>query len=878
MRPHPLREALPVILLALTISALCSASAAAQQPPLIPTSITVSPVVVAESQSTLLTDTERAQLRLFHGLFDQLSDDQRRSAAFALATFDLRNPLLRDPATPAMIRAQAALERGDLLDVLSLLEDDTSPAAIVLRGQAAAALGRFKDAAALLTPLRDQARKQPLGSAADAVAAAQAVTLLAQLEGRPAADYHAAMDLLSSAQQQLDQLHWPAILAQAQLLIDKDNTEAAVPALHQVLSLNPNCSQAWFLLGQVALMGFNFEAASTASLKLRQIQPDHVLADLLDIENALTQKDALAAEAVLIPALIRYPNHRRLLADAAAVAALKFDDAMTAAALAQFDSVSPDHPLALFTAGKYLSSGRQYEAAQQMLTRAIRRMPNWTQPQIELGLLLTQSGKEDMALSVLRNVSATDPFNKRAANSLKLLEQLAGYKTLETPHFIIKYRDDIDAALAADMPAELEKIHRDLAAVFKHEPRVKTLIEILPDKRWFAIRITGMPWIWTIGACTGPVIAITPPREGKHHAGPFDWPRVIRHEYVHTITLDQTGNRIAHWFTEAAAVAQEPGPRDYATSKLLAQALLQDELFTLDEINWGFIRPRREIDRPLAYAQSHWMYQYITHRFGHDTILKMLDLCLKGTPDSQLVPAATGLSADEFLSDFKAWAHQQVKSWGLDPSPPTKEILTTLGSPKGDDFDERLRLALQQHPDHPDLLEAAARNAIEAGDDPATMQLLHRYAAARPVDPWADGQIATILIRQGNLEQAAVHLEALDVLDQSSGDHARQLLKLYRAVNQPDHAQRAAARALARQPYDASLRETAATLALQRSDSDLALHHLKALTAIESDRAIHFTRLAALYHRMGKLDEAAAAAQQARKLDPAAPVDPFLKR
>jgi hypothetical protein len=103
------------------------------------------------------------------------------------------------------------------------------------------------------------------------------------------------------------------------------------------------------------------------------------------------------------------------------------------------------------------------------------------------------------------------------------------------------------------------------------------VIEVMPDHERFAVRITGMPFVHTIAACTGPVIAMEVPREGppSKHMGLFDWPRVIQHEYTHTITLGQTRNRIPHWLTEAAAVSMEPAPRSYDTCPVAGGCISQ---------------------------------------------------------------------------------------------------------------------------------------------------------------------------------------------------------------------------------------------------------------------------------------------------------------
>ncbi|MFM8699515.1 MAG: hypothetical protein ACKOF7_12850, partial [Phycisphaerales bacterium] len=79
------------------------------------------------------------------------------------------------------------------------------------------------------------------------------------------------------------------------------------------------------------------------------------------------------------------------------------------------------------------------------------------------------------------------------------------------------------------------------------------------------MRITGMPSVHTMAASTGPLIALEAPREGapQLHLGRFDWEDVLRHEYVHTVTLDRTRNRIPHWFTEALATRLETKPRSF---------------------------------------------------------------------------------------------------------------------------------------------------------------------------------------------------------------------------------------------------------------------------------------------------------------------------
>ncbi len=525
--------------------------------------------------------------------------------------------------------------------------------------------------------------------------------------------------------------------------------------------------------------------------------------------------------------------------------------------------------------------GRQYQEGEDMLRRAILLQPNWSAPHTELGLVLMQAGDEEAAREELVIATRLDPFNQRAANDLKLLKELSRYRHIETPHFVISYSvpkegPAIDEVLARDMPPVLERIYRDITDIYQHRPTQKTHIQIMPDDKAFAVRITGMPWIWTIGACTGNVIAITPPRSGQDQKGPYDWPRVIRHEFTHTVTLDQTANRIPHWFTEACAVSQEPGGgRDYDTCRMLALAIQENKLFAIDQINWAFIRPKTPRDRPLAYAQAEWMLEYITTTYSHDAILKMLDLYRQGVGDEQAIDQVTGGNAASFMAGFKSWGREQINRWGLTPQPADPAIASVLIGGRPDP--EKLAAALAKHPKDPDLLQAAAEQAIAHDDPTAAYEAVIRYASARPVDPWSDRASVALATHSGHAAEAVGALLELDQTEQTTGDWARQLAQIYRAQGQLDQASAAAERALQREPYNASLRELAATIDLQCKDLPGAAMQIEDMTILEPTRAANFTRLAAIYDRLGRQAEAKTAAQKALELDAKAPVAKFLQ-
>src|SRR5690606_23228977 len=135
--------------------------------------------------------------------------------------------------------------------------------------------------------------------------------------------------------------------------------------------------------------------------------------------------------------------------------------------------------------------------------------------------------------------------------------------------------------LGQAMAEYLEEIYPELVAQFGYEPPHRTHFEIynkakgLSAHQWFSARMVGLPWIQTIGASTGVIVALASP---NGVAEPFNWARVLRHEFVHVLTLQQTGFHIPHWFTEALAVTSEGYPRPEKWNRLLLERVPKGEL------------------------------------------------------------------------------------------------------------------------------------------------------------------------------------------------------------------------------------------------------------------------------------------------------------
>ncbi len=839
-----------------------------------------------------LSDEERTALRIKHGLWnpdDLLNPDHAARAALDAGAYD--HPFLNDPNADPIAIAQAAIVRGDPRRAIGILNENPephTPANRTLTARAHEMLGQLDQTRAQLEALRQQLQSEQLSDADQIAWAAEGLLDLLRLNGpqRDArSEYEAITKLLANARENLDRTSWRVRLAEARLLYAHNNYQDGRNAAAETLALHPRNAQAAFIIGSMAVDSFDFDTADEIARKLDllaasidgEAKPDayvrpSLLGCILRARVALRRKDPEGAEMSMDPVLARMPNPRDLLEINAAAAAAGFRTTSTEYLLDAYDAISPGSPSAYMRVAQTLSEYRQYEHAAEAYREVIRRTPNWGEPRLGLGLLLVQAGLDSEARDVLEEALALDPFNIRAQNSLTLVTELATYDTIESEHFIIRYKPGTtDAVLAREMPAIMERIHARVAGDAPggndHEPDQKTLIELMPNHEWFAVRIGGMPSIHTMAASTGPVIAIEAPRDGpKSSVGPYDWPRVLQHEYTHTVNLARTRNRVIHWMTEANAVFNEDAPRDSRTWALLTNAYTNDELFDLEEINTAFVRPKKPTDRALAYAQGAWMFEYIVETHGKQAPLDIFDASTRGRDAVDAFEEVLSVTPESFLASFRDWAKQDLIDHGLLLPDDAPDIYTILGVSDDDSLQQQLdkvptldeiNALLEQHPDHPELITLQVATALSGADDtltPEQARILRNAIRVRPTDDEPHKRLVRHYLASDDPQvhlSAIPHLEYLDAREIHSPAYAGQLALLYAQRGNNHKAIQSALRAVAIAPFDADQRERAARVALIVEDYDQARHQLEALTILEPDREIHVRRLEALMSRVG---------------------------
>ncbi len=720
----------------------------------------------------------------------------------------------------------------------------------------------------------------------------------------------------------VDARYWPARLAAAELLLEKHALDEAAEDFRRVLRTNSRAAAAHVGLACVALERWDFEQAERRCRRALESNPSCVAARVALARTRMLERRYEDAAESARKALEVNPRSVPALSVLAAALRRSGRTEESAAALRQIEtfargSAVPDHEL-----GVWLSAARQYSEAEEHFRRAIERDPTWSEPRTQLGLMYMQSGDERWARIALEASWNLDSFNQETHDVLLLLDDLDRFARHETDHFVLRFDPQRDAVIAPYLADHLEKLHPEITGRFRADPPRKTIVEVFPQHARFSVRISGRPWIHTVGACTGPVIALDAPRSGAAPS-PFNWAQVLRHEYAHTVTLAATENRIPHWLTEGLAVWCETAPRPWNWCLLLADAVRRDRLFTLRTIDWGFMRPRRPDDRTLAYAQSEWMVEFIVERWGDDAVHALLAAFRQRKTQDEAFRSALEVSPAEFGNRFRDWARKQAEAWRLplDPLPDENTIRATLllrprdaallsqraewrlleGDPSDalkfaqsalehdpdqrralrvltsillaradSEQDETRRAALfhqaekpirrfaARAPDEPDAVAVLARLEQFRENWPEAAAAWVRYQSLRPDDPDSYRRLGGIHLVRNEDEKALTQLEECFRRDEQNVAVARRIAGIHAERRDAARAAEWLERALEVDPYDAKVHRTLGTLYEELGRLELAEREYRALATLRPDSAEPCSLLAGLYRRMNRPEDAAA--------------------
>jgi Tfp pilus assembly protein PilF len=592
----------------------------------------------------------------------------------------------------------------------------------------------------------------------------------------------------------LDKNYWPAHYEAGLLFLEKFNEADASKEFNKALAINPNAAEVHAALAALALQNYDLVPAIRSIDRALEINGELLWAKQLRADVHLSNFDAAAAIVTLGEALKLNPHDERTLGRLAAayIARDGIDERSVENALSGVPEAPKDldtstrpterlpprragsvrslqndsfvklieqvnarnpHAGEFYNAlGDGLDRLRRYPAAERFYREAINRMPQLVAPYGQLGLIQMRLADESAAEKTLAKSFEIDPFNVRVNNSIKVLEVLAGYATLETEHFVIKFDRGHDEVLARAAAKYLEDdVYPTLCKRLGYEPQGKSLFEFFSRAKntdghgWFSARMVGLPYVGTVGACAGRVVAMQSPSDARE---PFNWARVLRHEFVHVVNLQQTNFNIPHWFTEALAVYNEDLPRPELWDRLLSEAVKEKKLFDLGTINSGFIRPKSSDQWNLAYCQAELYAEFLLARFGEDALAKMLAAFADNLTTPRAIERSFGVSVEDFERGYRgliAKIAAEIHKRSTQTEQGSLEELQKAHDEKPEDADLAARLAaaylradklqearaaaekiLKQQPKHQLAAYVVARLRLRAGETDAVVELLEK--------------------------------------------------------------------------------------------------------------------------------------------------------
>jgi tetratricopeptide (TPR) repeat protein len=552
----------------------------------------------------------------------------------------------------------------------------------------------------------------------------------------------------------LDPRFWPSHLEAARLFIEKYNPVDAGAELDSALAINPNAAELHVARAQIALDQGAFDAARQALDRALALDPNSQEACRTEADLVMSAFGPARALPSLERARKLDPLDEETLGRLAAVygAVDGLDDTLPGTRMRRVidDVVRRNEHCGTFYAALASALDRMFKFphAARAYEEARRRMPQLATVPGQLGMVWMRLGEESRAAEQLEDAFQADPFNARVKNTLEVLDLLKEYDTIETAHFLVRHDRGRDSLLARYAARYLEdEVYPAITGRLGFAPPGKSLIEIFSTARgtdahaWFSARMAGLPFIGTVAACAGKIVAMASPTDLP---GQFAWARVLRHEYVHVVNLQQTGFNIPRWYTEGLAVYHEDSPRLPEWDVILARRADAGTLFTLENINLGFTRPANGDDWPLAYCQALLYVSYFAEAYGKDANARLIAAYADNLDTPRALVRAFGVPVEQLEAGYRKYVERVAA--GVNP--------VERSSPR------RPAAGVKD----PDALAQLADASLEAGARARARELAAQALALRPRQPLASYVMARLSVATGEKEAAWKMLkEAVDL-------------------------------------------------------------------------------------------------------------------
>ena len=809
-----------------------------------------------------------------------LAQGQRRAAAPRPAP---------PPATPLDAATRLFFE-GKFDDLDSAIEklDVRDPSVIALKARGLIARGKYTDAEALL---------QLVAQRAPSSEAALELGLLQKLLGRPAGTQtlERVAALASSAQNAVEMARAARALREldrvadakaayleatraapnnaaiessfGDFFLEKFNYTEAMKSYERVLGLDSRYVPA--LLGAArALEDDDPPQAAGAIKRLLQINPSSVDAHVFLASQAADVDHKAEAHELLGKALAVNPSSLEAHSALAALAAVEDKQPEFDAEVAKVLAIAPTYGEVYRAAGESLAHNYRFEEAVAMTRRALALTPRDPQALADLGAQLLRTGDEAGARQALETSYELDSYNAVVVNSLRMLDNLDKFETIQDGDLIVRMHKDEAPVLKEYVIPLAHKALATMAAKYEMTVKGPILIEMFPKHDDFAVRTLGLPgMIGALGACFGHVVTLDSPK-ARQAPGDFLWEATLWHELGHVVTIQMSNSRVPRWLTEGISEWEETQARKDWTrpgEAMFARTVSKGEAIKLKELNEAFQDPKRIT---LAYYQGRLVVDYMVTTFGQSSLNRLLRAYGQGLDTDAALKQVLNTDLDGMQSGFDQYIERTF-------GPLQKALIVPKDVDLGRATLDSLRTLARENEQSYPVQVAFGLALRKAGNTDEAMKVFEHAATLAPTAVGAESphaQMAEIALDKKDRKRAITELTALFAVDFENLDAAEDLAKLLKDDGVTDSAKLRPVyeRIVALDPYNGEARSALGRVALQRNDYDFAAREFRTAIALKPiDPAVAHTDLAESYLKAGKRDDAKRQTLAALEIAPA---------
>ncbi len=588
-------------------------------------------------------------------------------------------------------------------------------------------------------------------------------------------------------------------VAWGRLYLDHWQPDIAHDLFEEALKIKPDHAGA--LLGMALIEAENF-GGRAAQIAAEALKSDPHLVEAQELLARLALEDNNDTRA-------RDEAHKALDMDPNSVQAKAVLASMDWLADKKDSSWDPHDARGYETAAHFFMLNRRYTESIEFYRKALALDPDLYSARSQMALNLMRLGQDEEAKRELKDCWDHGFQDTATKNSLTLLDSYKNFVTFKTDNTILKLHQKEAELLRPYFETETKKIIAAYEAKYKFKLEHPVQVEVYPDHDDFAVRTMGLPGLGALGVTFGYSIAMDSP--SGRPPGEFHWASTLWHEMSHVFTLSMTNSKVPRWFTEGIAVHEETAVNPEWGDRLGVDeinAIKDHKLLPIVDLDRGFIHPSYPRQIVVSYFQGGMVCDFITEKWGWDTILAMLHDYANAEDTPSVIRKELKIAPEEFdkqLATYIGNKTEQTVGHFSEWKDGMKKVID-LAAKKDDDGVIKEGLAIRDmykdYVEQGSVYELLAAAYADKKDTANAIDELQRYAHAGGRNPATLKLLAKDLTDAGRKKEAADILDRLNYIYPVDGDLHRKLGDLWLDAGNSSGAAREFAAELAYKPID----------------------------------------------------------------------------